>query len=121
MLAAEDAYLEYASSIGSTKAVKPKEVIAGRSDGEVTGISYEQQEQHLQYLQRRLIQAEETVAAVERLLVGMDPDDVDFLEEMYWYRVPARIMAQGRFVELRTIYHQRDRILKEMAKKIPKK
>ena len=71
MLAAEDAYLEYASSIGSTKAVKPKEVIAGRSDGEVTGISYEQQEQHLQYLQRRMIQAEENVADVERLLVGM--------------------------------------------------
>ena len=120
MLAAEDAYLEYASSIGSTKAVKPKEVIAGRSDGEVTGISYEQQEQHLQYLQRRMIQTEENVADVERLLVGMDPDDVDFLEDMFWYRIPANIMAQERFVELRTVYYQRDKILKEMAKKAKK-
>ena len=69
-------------------------------------------------LYRRMVQAEENVADVEHLLVGMDPDDVEFLEDMYWYRVPTRIMADERCVDQRSIYHRRDKILFEMVKKL---
>ena len=109
--------MEFALSLGSPRGIRIKTDTPGRSTGAKTEVSFEEKDARLQMLYRRMVQAEENVADVEHLLVGMDPDDVDFLEEMYWYRVPAVIMAQERNVELRTIYYQRNSILKDMAKR----
>lgn len=117
MLAAEDAYMEYALSLGSPRGIRIKTDTPGRSTGAKTEVSFEEQDARLQMLYRRMVQAEENVADVEHLLVGMDPDDVEFLEDMYWYRIPAVIMAQERNVELRTVYYRRNSILKDMAKR----
>ena len=118
MLAAEDAYMEYALSLGSPRGIRIKTDTPGRSTGAKTEVSFEEQDARLQMLYRRMVQAEENVADVEHLLVGMDPDDVEFLEDMYWYRVPTRIMADERCVDQRSIYHRRDKILFEMVKKL---
>lgn len=117
MLAAEDAYIEYMASRGSVQAVKVKSDVPSKPVGSPAGNTYGDDQARIQKLYRRMVQAEENVADIERLLVGLDPDDVEFLEDMYWYRIPARVMAEERHVELRTIYHQRDRILREMAEK----
>ena len=110
--------MEYALSLGSPRGIRIKTDTPGRSTGAKTEVSFEEQDARLQMLYRRMVQAEENVADVEHLLVCMDPDDVEFLEEMYWYRVPTRIMADERCVDQRSIYHRRDKILFEMVKKL---
>ena len=122
MLSAEDAYIEYASSLGSVQAVKIKPEANAKSTGAGPAMAtFGDEEARLRKLYRRMVQAEENVADIERLLVGLDPYDVEFLEDMYWYRIPARVMAEDRCVDRRSIYHQRDRILHEMAEETQKK
>lgn len=122
MLSAEDAYIEYMASRGSVQAVKVKSDVSVKSGGSSSeGSTYGDDQARIQKLYRRMIQAEENVADIERLLVGLDLDDVEFLEDMYWYKIPTRIMADDRNVDQRSIYHQRDRILHEMARKMQKK
>lgn len=116
MLDAEDRYLEAVSAIGSIQSVRPHPE-RGKMSVMPDPVSYGEKEQQLRNLYRRKIQTEENVKDIEVLLIGMPEEDVKFLEFMFWYRWPAKLVAREFHMELSTVYKTRDRILKKMVEK----
>ena len=109
MLDAGDQYAEYKIKTTTAKGNQPRPE-QGASSGFAQGPTPSEIEAQLERLYRKKIQAEENVNDVDRMLYGLNNEEVELLEMLYWDKLPVRAIPG--------VYWRRNQILDKMAKSL---
>ena len=117
MLDAGDQYAEYKIKTTTAKGNKPRPE-QGASSGFAQGPTPSEIEAQLERLYRKKIQAEENVNDVDRMLYGLNNEEVELLEMLYWDKLPVRVIADAMNITIPGVYWRRNQILDKMAKSL---
>ena len=117
MLDAGDQYAEYKIKITTAKGNQPRPE-QGASSGFAQGPTPSEIEAQLERLYRKKIQAEENVNDVDRMLYGLNNEEVELLEMLYWDKLPVRVIADAMNITIPGVYRRRNQILDKMAKSL---
>ena len=117
MLDAGDQYAEYKIKTTTAKGNQPRPE-QGASSGFAQGPTPSEIEAQLERLYRKKIQAEENVNDVDRMLYGLNNEEVELLEMLYWDKLPVRAIADAMSITIPGVYWRRNQILDKMAKSL---
>ena len=117
MLDAGDQYAEYKIKTTTAKGNQPRPE-QGASSGFAQGPTPSEIEAQLERLYRKKIQAEENVNDVDRMLYGLNNEEVELLEMLYWDKLPVRVIADTMNITIPGVYWRRNQILDKMAKSL---
>lgn len=117
MLDAGDQYAEYKIKTTTAKGNQPRPE-QGASSGFAQGPTPSEIEAQLERLYRKKIQAEENVNDVDRMLYGLNNEEVELLEMLYWDKLPVRVIADEMNITIPGVYWRRNQILDKMAKSL---
>ena len=117
MLDAGDQYAEYKIKTTTAKGNQPRPE-QGASSGFTQGPTPSEIEAQLERLYRKKIQAEENVNDVDRMLYGLNNEEVELLEMLYWDKLPVRVIADAMNITIPGVYWRRNQILDKMAKSL---
>ena len=117
MLDAGDQYAEYKIKTTTAKGNQPRPE-QGASSGFAQGPTPSEIEAQLERLYRKKIQAEENVNDVDRMLYGLNNEEVELLEMLYWDKLPVRVIADAMNITISGVYWRRNQILDKMAKSL---
>lgn len=117
MLDAGDQYAEYKIKTTTAKGNQPHPE-QGASSGFAQGPTPSEIEVQLERLYRKKIQAEENVNDVDRMLYGLNNEEVELLEMLYWDKLPVRVIADAMNITIPGVYWRRNQILDKMAKSL---
>jgi len=67
---------------------------------------------------KALIQAEENVNDVDRMLYGLTDEEIELLEMIYWDKLPVRAIAEALIITIPGVYWRRNHILDKMAERL---
>nr|DAV93932.1 MAG TPA: ECF sigma factor [Caudoviricetes sp.] len=117
MLDAGDQYAEFKIKTTTAKGNQPRPE-QGASSGFSQGPTPGEIEAQLERLYRKKIQAEENVNDVDRMLYGLDDEEIELLEMLYWDKLPVRVIADTMNITIPGVYWRRNQILDKMAKSL---
>ena len=117
MLDAGDQYAEYKIKTTTAKGNQPRPE-QGASSGFAQGPTPSEIEAQLERLYRKKIQAEENVNDVDHMLYGLNNEEVELLEMLYWDKLPVRVIADTMNITIPGVYWRRNQILDKMAKSL---
>lgn len=117
MLDAGDQYAEFKIKTTTAKGNQPRPE-QGASSGFAQGPTPSELEAQLEKLYRKKIQAEENVNDVDRMLYGLDDEEIELLEMLYWDKLPVRAIADAMSITIPGVYWRRNQILDKMAKSL---
>ena len=117
MLDVGDQYAEYKIKTTTAKGNQPRPE-QGASSGFAQGPTPSEIEAQLERLYRKKIQAEENVNDVDRMLYGLNNEEVELLEMLYWDKLPVRVIADAMSITIPGVYWRRNQILDKMAKSL---
>lgn len=117
MLDAGDQYVEFKIKTTTAKGNQPRPE-QGASSGFAQGPTPSEIEAQLERLYRKKIQAEENVNDVDRMLYGLNNEEVELLEMLYWDKLPVRVIADAMSITIPGVYWRRNQILDKMAKSL---